>query len=121
MGAARMDMFGGAARALGRALRGRGMAEAEAHADAVHDGWSDMVDEAVRAFAKAAPPSAEFTAADIRVVAEAAGVPPPPDLRAWGSAMRRARADGLIKAAGVVKSSNPTHHRGYITSWARAI
>ena len=119
MGARQLDLFGESARALGRALRGRGMEDAEAHADDTVEGWSDMVDDAIAAFVNAAPPGAEFTAADIRAVAEAAGVPIPPDNRAWGGAIRRAKLAGRIKAVGIGKSSDPRQHRGYTTLWGR--
>lgn len=48
------------------------------------------------------------------------GLPPPPDSRAWGHIARKLKKFGVIKSAGVGKSSDPQQHRGYVTLWTPA-
>lgn len=57
------------------------------------EGWIDRATEELKAMlAKGVLVSAE----DVRQIAEAKGVPPAPDGRAWGSVFARAKRKGLL-------------------------
>ncbi|MBA3599494.1 MAG: hypothetical protein H0W40_19310 [Methylibium sp.] len=101
------------------ARRDAGMALAVEHADQVEPAWSD------RAFAilgeYVADTSADFTIEDVRVVAEAMGLPRPPDCRAWGAIARRGHRAGLIvPTERFISSNDPKSHRGPNRVWRRA-
>jgi hypothetical protein len=46
-------------------------------------------------------------------------VPPPPDARAWGSVIMRARRAGLIEHAGYAQSLRRSRHAGIVSTWRR--
>lgn len=79
------------------ARRDAAMASAVEHADNATPGWSDAALEYVKHFARA---HKEFLAEDVRVLAPLLGLPEPPDNRAWGAVIRRARKEGIITPAG---------------------
>ncbi len=86
--------------------RDTGIAAAVEHADRDIPDWSDQALTLVRFYAAAS--LREFMAEDVREWAYASGLPPPPDGRAWGAVMQRARWFGYIKPAGyrAARSSN---------------
>ena len=90
--------------------RGHDAARASAqHADRVESQWSITALQALRTFCTIKRPGRGFLAEDCRRWAEdVRGVTPPPDARAWGHVMLKAKAEGLIVSAGYApaKSSN---------------
>lgn len=88
--------------------RDTGINAAIEHADREIAEWSDRAVEFVRLFARAAVGVGEFLAENARHFAHARGLPDPPDGRAWGAVMRRARRAGYIKNVGyrAARSSN---------------
>ena len=101
------DLFGANARALAKAGAASGIGEADAHADAVANGWTTAADAAVIDFLQSVSVGTAFQACEVRIRAEAKGMPLPPDRRAWGGAMRRAKHAGLIEAVGTAMSKDP--------------
>jgi hypothetical protein len=61
------------------------------------EGW---VDRATARLEEVAEEGLTFCADDVRRLAEDDGLPQPPDGRAWGSVIARAKRRGLIVAAG---------------------
>lgn len=61
------------------------------------EGWTDRATEALKA---ALSKGLMVCAEDIRQAAEASGLPPAPDGRAWGSVFSRAKRKGLLTYVG---------------------
>jgi hypothetical protein len=59
----------------------------------------------------------DFVTEDFRAWCAGTGLPEPPDNRAFGGILVRARFAGLIEHCGYVKSQNPKAHRGTISKW----
>lgn len=79
------------------------------HADRVESQWTITALQAVRTFCTVKASGCTFLAEEARAWAEdVRGVTPPPDARAWGHVMLKAKAEGLIVSAGYApaKSSN---------------
>jgi len=87
-------------------LRDLGIERSVEHADQVMDGWSDWALEAVRQYAGGHPDP--FLTEDVRDWAAKRGLPKPPDDRAWGAVMQRAKRAGYIDNVGYgsARSSN---------------
>ncbi len=68
------------------------------HADAVESGWRYQALALLVAFAKQQP--GPFLIEQARAYAEANGLPPPPDARAWGSVVRLAASKRRIEKTG---------------------
>lgn len=102
--------------ATGRALAERGADLAASHADAVTPNWSAAARDALESFLRNNPHQ-RFTAADVCRTAEAAGLPIPPDRRAWGSVFNIASKSGRIVRVGVTTSPERAHHNGFVTEW----
>lgn len=90
-----------------RALRDDGISRALAHANHDTKGWADHAYSYVEMLARR---NVEFLSDDVRVAAEAAGLPPAPDPRAWGGVILRAVRAGLIKRVGWANSTRPECH-----------
>lgn len=104
-----MDLFDGPH------LRDVGIAQAEEHADAVHEGWTTQAWNALQAFVSTT--ETPFMAEDVRASAD---VPAPPDPRAWGGVFQRAARAGLIVKAGFAESRNRQAHCRPTALWRRA-
>lgn len=78
--------------------RDRGAQQAVDHANAVESEWSGQALGLLVAYAIAHP--GPFLTEDARPWAEAQGLPPPPDPRAWGQVVKRARAKGRLRKTG---------------------
>jgi hypothetical protein len=80
--------------------RDDGIARAAEHSG---DDWQDAAFQCVASYART---HAEFLTEDARL--EARQLPPPPDGRAWGAVMQRARREKIIERIGYkpAKSSN---------------
>jgi hypothetical protein len=93
------------ARDIAAARRDTGIARASDHARRVDPAWLEKALGYVRLHAMVAT---AFLTEDVRAMAEADGLPDPPDGRAWGAVMRTAKHRGIVRAAGYApaKSSN---------------
>lgn len=102
-------------------LAEKGMNSAAAHADAVHGDWQDRAYEVVQRYVAALRKGftdSTFIAEDVReYAARRYSLPDPPDKRAWGSVMRRAASDGLIRNVGATKARDPKVHSSFTTLW----
>jgi hypothetical protein len=72
---------------LARALRDVGMARASDHAERQSPGWQEQAVSFIRSYAITHD---TFMCEAARRYAESQGIAPPPDKRAWGSAMMKA-------------------------------
>jgi hypothetical protein len=91
------------------------IARAVDHADAVSPMWSSMAYGALLAFA--ATEGKRFTSEDVRACAEYAGLPTPPDPRAWGGVFRRAARAGKIRRVGFGEAQNAQAHSRPVAQW----
>jgi len=106
----------GRTRELAELLRDLGMDRAAEHADAELPKWSEIAYAYVGKHAERA--SAPFTGEDVREAAENAGLPPPPDKRAWGGVMMRASRNKVIVATGEFRQArDPKVHCNNIRVW----
>lgn len=82
--------------------RDAGIARSSEHAS---DRWTELAVGIVAAYARQ---HAAFLTEDVRAYAKSLGLADPPDGRAWGGVMKRARARRIIVACGYApsKSSN---------------
>jgi len=79
------------------------------------DSWSERAYQMMVSIIAGA--TGAFMTEDIRDRAEDLGLPTPPDPRAWGGVVNRARSNGLIVMNGYAPSSNPQAHRRPTTVW----
>ena len=92
---------------------GRSLAQAGIAAAAAHSGqpWQDSAFASLQSFiASAQARPLVFMAEQARSWAEKRGLAEPPDPRAWGAVMQRAKREGLIHGAGYAESMNPEAH-----------
>jgi hypothetical protein len=94
----------------------RGIKRATDHANRVHDGWSEQAYSFLVDFIRVTP--GEFMTEDVRTASKWI-VPAPPSLRAWGSCVRRAAMDGLIKRVGYGQVKNERAHSCFASKWTR--
>lgn len=92
-----------------------GMAAAVEHADDVVFAWSQRAEALLVEFAGGVE---TFLAEDARAFAAERGLPSPPDGRAWGAVLQRARRANLIQKVGFApaRSSNNSPK----VEWAKA-
>jgi hypothetical protein len=83
--------------AQAKAERDTGIQQAIDHADAEQPGWSTEAYSFLLSYARK---HKTFISEQCTDAALLAGVPPPPDLRAWGHPFRRAAKAGVIVRAG---------------------
>lgn len=83
-----------------RRERDLGMQRAADRADRVNDGWTLTAYSNLVALARAHKLSEPMLGEDIRKLAYDAGLPRPPDERAWGAVFLRARKAGLMVPVG---------------------
>lgn len=88
-----------------------GIEMSEQHANAVHRNWSDMAYLALKGYLKDNPGKTFICE---NVIDTVGNVPEPPTLKAWGSIIRRAVSDGVIKKVG---TSNNKAHRAIVSVW----
>jgi len=114
-----LDLFSPAIQAE-RIARDRGMATAAAHAGRVHSDWSDRAFDFFRDHVATLDRRARFMAEDVRAAAEAAGMPAPPDARAWGAVTSRAARERIIKRVGYGPQRSAGCHMAPKSIWSRA-
>lgn len=95
--------------------RDDGIKRAVTNAENNTPGWKDF---ALR-YIIDLPPGSEFLAEDVRAIAHADGLPEPPDGRAWGGVIRKARGMGLIEHRGFKPCKNPKSHACPSNEWKR--
>lgn len=101
-------------RASGAELRDDGIARAERSSGTE---WQDAALSFVLRFASM---YAKLTCDDVRLHAERVGLPRPPDSRAWGAVMLRARRLGAIAPTDrFVPSADPACHKSPARVWRR--
>ena len=99
--------------AAGEAARDEGITRAEEHAP---DVWWELAWGCVRAVAAV---KAEFTTDDVWELLEAQPAPAPPEPRAMGAIMRRAKRERLAEPTDRTKlSTRPACHRRPVRVWA---
>lgn len=102
---------------VGKARQGRdvGMKMAEAHANAVEDGW---VVQATLIFEKFMKDHRTFMTEDVRAYAHnEQGLPLPPDGRAWGGVINRMAKSGRIVRVGYAPMKSKNCHCNPKSVW----
>lgn len=104
-----------------RAARDTGIQQAAQHADEVNPNWGDQAFEVLQLFVagKRGTPNT-FTSEQVRSSILAAGLPPPPHLRAWGAVFQRAARAGLIVKVGITESKATHCHCSHVAAWRAA-
>ena len=97
-----------------RELRDAGIHSASSHADRAARGWTARAEAYVVEYARLHP---VFSSELVRRYAEAKGLSPAPDPRAWGNAFKRAMRAGVITSAGYEQSSQPQAHCRPVRIW----
>ena len=97
----------------GDQLRDDGMKRSTDHANRKTPKWSDVAFDFLKAYIRE---HETFMAEDVRSASENV-VPAPPDNRAWGSIIVRARKEKLIVANGYGKQKQSNCHSGIATIW----
>ena len=97
----------------GERLRDQGIDRAVEHAKSTDPNWAEMAFAYVRIHAKG-----YFTTEDIRLEAEANGVPHPPHERAWGGVMVKARNKRIARPTSIFRpAKDEKSHRGPKRVW----
>lgn len=99
----------------GKELRDLGIHRAVTHANKEYDDWSDKAYTTLKDFLRLAN-GKPFMCEDVREYASIY-LPEPPNNRAWGSIIVRARKDGIIKHHGFSQVTNPKAHRANASLW----
>jgi hypothetical protein len=115
MGQASLDLLA-TDPAVGHALGLAGAQQAIEHADRKEEGWSDVARGFMAGFILRRP---YFTSEEVWIAAEAAGVPKPPDRRAWGGIINGFVRRNLIRKRGTGYSKLPHLHGNHIAVYER--
>ncbi len=95
-----------------------GAQQAADHADRVSRGeWTAKAYDYLVAFGRSKL-GAAFMAEDVRAAAEASGFPSPPDGRAWGSIILRAKREGHLIHRGYAPNKSDTCHGSPKSVWS---
>ncbi len=90
-----------------------------AHADRDVPDWSENAFQYIKLFVFThALSKPQFIARDIRLAAKAWGLDMPPDNRAWGGPIRRAKREGIIVQIGLVPA--PHRHCAWVPQYRAA-
>jgi hypothetical protein len=93
-----------------------GHAKAKQAADHAGETWQKTAYDAFLAFAKT---HNTFKTEDVRNANP--DIPPPPDARAWGAIVLKAKRDKTIVAGKLVKAEDRSVHGRYVTLWVSKI
>lgn len=104
------------AKPTGEDLANEAMQRVARNADANEPGWTTNAISWIDAYARKNP-GRDFTCVDVRGYAKGLGFVVPHDNRAWGSPMKEAAKLGIIRKNGATYSTDPKHHKGYISNW----
>ncbi len=83
------------------------------HANAVHPGWSEQAYGFLKEYIKT---NRSFMTEDVRYASQGI-VPIPPHLRAWGSVIKKAAKECLIKHARYEQVKTASSHRAMASVW----
>jgi hypothetical protein len=89
---------------------------AELAGDHAGDYWLNLAIDAIRRYARN---KQQFTTEQVRNANP--DLPDPPDKRAWGAAIRKAKKEGFIEPAGWVRAESLTVHGMVVTLWRSKI
>lgn len=104
----------------GADLRDAGMHAALSHAERVDDDWPAQAMWALREYIRRHP-GAEFMTEAVRVYAyNRLNVPQPPHCRAWGSIIRKASREGLIRFVRLAPVKTASSHMANASVWRAA-
>ena len=101
---------------LGDYAKQEGIKRAIAHANRRVFGWEVSAFNILVNYIKE---NKTFKAEDIRNHAESLGLELPPDKRAWGAIILRAKKVGLIRHIGYTQVDNPKAHKTNVSIWER--
>jgi hypothetical protein len=96
-----------------RKNRDNGIERAIEHANRVNGNWSEQAYQFLLEYIK---DREEFITEDVRQAA-IDHVPQPPNQKAWGGVIVRAKKSGLITRKGYVSRKNPIAHCATVTLW----
>jgi hypothetical protein len=100
----------------GEELRDGGIKVAVDHADQVHESWSNLAYDILKAYIKNRFDA--FMCEDVRKYAkEQYDLPDAPTARAWGGVILRAKGAKLIKCIGTAPVNNPKAHKANASRW----
>lgn len=100
----------------GEELKQQGMQLALDNAEKSSPGWGDLAICYLRMF-----PKKTFLAEEVRNWSHNNGLAIPPNARAWGGVMVRAKKRGFIKFIGYKSVNNPKAHRTPASYWEKLI
>lgn len=104
----------------GKELKQGGIQVAADHADQAHPGWQDETFEALKQFLLWN--NSPFMCETFRAFAEEeCQLEPPPNARAYGAVVQRAKREGLIEHAGIGQVSNPKAHMANASFWRKKV
>lgn len=92
--------------------------QAADHADAVVAEWTNSAYDHLVRYARE---NRYFKTEDVRLAAHKAGLPKPPDARAWGAVMRRAVAQNVVTKLGFGVSTEPQAHMRPAAVWQSTV
>ena len=95
-----------------------GIKKAEDSANRLHTNWSEKAYEYLKRYVASRKPGERFLAEDIRQDAETC-VPTPPSYRAWGSVLRRAIMEQVVRKVGFANVSNVRAHKAVATVYVK--
>jgi len=99
-------------------LRDNGTNLAIAHADAVHEQWSDRALQMLLDYIDLiGGTGSQLTSEMARFYAAEHGLPRPPDGRAWGAVMLKAARAGKCKKIGWTTATDPKVHCNPVSLW----
>ena len=102
----------------GSVLRDRGIARAEDHAETEAPGWKDSALDMLRRYVREV--GGRFQAEDVREFGRIQCLDEPPNSRAWGGVIVKAKKLGIIQFAGYENVSNPRAHATPASLWESA-
>ena len=94
--------------------RDEGIKRAADNAEMNEHGWQEQALMFLMKF-----PEKRFQAEDVRSWAYSQGLTTPPNDRAWGAVIRKAKNQGCIRHVGYDAVSNPNAHRTPASVWER--
>jgi hypothetical protein len=98
-------------------MRDDGIDRAVSHADRVIPDWSEKAHALSIAYLQSLGSGAQTTSEKVRIYAERAGLPHPPDKRAWGAVMLRLARAGRLRKRGWTTAEDPKVHCNPVSLW----
>lgn len=103
---------------MGEKLRDEGMKKAIDHANRIEEKWSDMAYNCLIRYVRTKKTGDEFLAEDFRKWAMSqTPLPRPPNLRAYGAIMMRAKKNNIVSSRGTRPVSDPGSHKANANLW----